>query len=95
MRNLLFFAFLIKVSFSFGQQKCWIFLSDKDSLEFSTEVFVSEAAVEKRMLLEIPIHQYSDIPVSKRYLGRFKRIWNKCRASIEMDECRFSVFNAK
>ena len=62
-----FFSFFSLQGFS--QQKYWVLFTDKET---GAHAAVSEQSKENRRALGIPESQYTDIPVSKKYLATLK-----------------------
>ncbi|MGB0525066.1 MAG: S8 family serine peptidase [Flammeovirgaceae bacterium] len=50
--------------------KYWILLKDKDEQNYNYQEHLSPQAIENRKRLNIPLHQYSDIPISHDYLQK-------------------------
>ena len=55
---------------AFSQQKYWVFFSDKNNVEFNPHDFFDKKAIHRREINNIPIFQYSDIPVNATYINQ-------------------------
>ncbi|WP_020528831.1 S8 family serine peptidase [Flexithrix dorotheae] len=53
-----------------AQQKYWIEFTDKDESNYKYQENLSEKAIENRKLLNLPLVQYTDIPVKNEYLKK-------------------------
>lgn len=51
----------------FGQQKYWVFLSDKDGVEFDPYTYFDAKAIERRIKNGIAIYQETDKPINNSY----------------------------
>jgi subtilisin family serine protease len=59
--------------FSHSQDlKYWIFLSDKDTTAYDYHKHLSEEAIERRLEQQIPLSQFTDIPIKANYLSILK-----------------------
>jgi hypothetical protein len=57
-----------------AQQKYWITFTDKDTDNYNYAEFLSPQAIQNRTLHNIPLYQYSDIPLKTRYLDSLSRM---------------------
>lgn len=51
-----------------AQNKYWVFLSDKDTAGYDPYVFFDSKAIERRIINDIPVWDYSDVPVNQQYV---------------------------
>lgn len=51
----------------YAQQKYWVYFKDKDDASKGAQ-YVSENTIANRIMLELPVIQYSDLPVKKDYI---------------------------
>lgn len=51
-----------------AQDKYWVFLSDKDTTGYDPYAFFDSKAIERRIINEISIWDYSDVPVNQHYV---------------------------
>jgi len=51
-----------------SQNKYWVFLSDKDTEGYDPYAFFDSKAIERRILNDIPVWDYSDVPVNQQYV---------------------------
>jgi subtilisin family serine protease len=69
IRFLLPFSLFGAITFSsFGQTKYWIRFADKDTSAYHYTQSLSPQAIHNRIQHQIPLFQFTDIPVSKKYL---------------------------
>jgi hypothetical protein len=61
------------ISQSIAQTKYWIFFTDKDTMQYDYRLHLTEEAIEKRTLQEIPLLQYTDIPLKEKYIQSIKK----------------------
>jgi len=64
---LLCFLLLSAISVS-AQNKCWVFLADKDGVRFDPQEYFHPNAIERRVQLGLPLDHYTDRPVREDYL---------------------------
>jgi hypothetical protein len=65
-------VYLGLMSQSMAQTKYWIFFTDKDTTQYDYRLHLTEEAIEKRTLQEIPLLQYTDIPLKENYIQSIK-----------------------
>lgn len=68
MRISLLLSCLFFASSLAAQDKYWVFLTDKNTNNYDYRCSLSPEAIEKRKLLNLPLEQYTDIPLCKNYL---------------------------
>lgn len=54
----------------FSQSKYWVFLSDKDGVEFNPKDYFDEKAIDRRVKHNLPLVEYSDLPVRTDYYNQ-------------------------
>ena len=62
-------AFILSAGFSYSQDKFWVFLKDKDIQNYDYHKNLSAQTIRHRLLLNIPLEQYTDIPVKAEYVA--------------------------
>ncbi len=63
-------AFICLLTFlGHAQNKYWVFLSDKDTAGYDPYAFFDSKAIERRIINEIPVWDYSDVPVNQQYVS--------------------------
>ena len=67
---LLLFAYLPS---SAQTQKHWIFFKDKEVKTYDYKKHLSPTALEKRHLLNLPLWQETDIPLTKTYIQQLQK----------------------
>ena len=65
--GLLMMGVMLSVN-SFGQEKYWVFFTDKDGVEFDPYTYFDQKALDRREAHGIPILHYSDFPVNPEYI---------------------------
>jgi subtilisin family serine protease len=74
LRSFIFAAALIlSAGFSQAQDKFWIFLKDKDIQNYDYRINLSGQSIRNRLRLNIPLEQYSDIPVNAEYTSALSK----------------------
>ncbi|MBC7450695.1 MAG: S8 family serine peptidase [Cytophagales bacterium] len=76
LRSIIPVVFLI-VSFqhSFAQeQKYWISFKDKDTIGYDSKNALSKQAITNRKLFQIPLYQFSDVPVRSLYIEKLSTL---------------------
>ncbi|HXA02587.1 MAG TPA: S8 family serine peptidase [Cytophagaceae bacterium] len=66
-------ALVLSTGFSYSQDKFWIFLKDKDIQNYDYHINLSEQTIRNRTLLNIPLEQYTDIPVNAEYMSALSK----------------------
>ena len=56
-----------------AQPKYWILLKDKDTTDYDYRKHLSQATIDKRQRLGLPLSQYTDIPLNPKYLQHIQR----------------------
>jgi len=68
----MFFTIALLSIPAFGQQKYWIFLKDKDFVQFDPYQYFDSKAIERRQRERIPLNEFSDLPVREDYISCLK-----------------------
>ncbi len=58
---------LVQLGFAQQNSKYWIFLKDKPTTDYDYRNHLSERAIQNRILLQIPLIQYTDMPLNSSY----------------------------
>jgi len=67
--RLILTAFICLLTFlGDAQNKYWVFLSDKDTAGYDPYSFFDSKAIERRIINDIPVWDYSDVPVNQKYV---------------------------
>ncbi len=95
---LLLMLFLIPSTGLQAQKRYWIFLSDKDGVAFDPYQYFDPAAIQNRLVKQIPLVQFSDMPLRQDYLdgiqsisgnlGTVSRWFNAVSVKADMSELR-------
>jgi hypothetical protein len=64
-----------------AQKRYWVFLSDKEGVEFDPYAYFDEAAIEKRQAKQISLSQFSDLPLREDYIAGIKNITGRIGVS--------------
>lgn len=68
--RLLFVILICYAAFSsIAQNKYWVYLTDKDTTGYNPHTFFDAKAIERRILNDIPVWDYSDVPVNQQYVS--------------------------
>jgi subtilisin family serine protease len=59
--------FLLQAGLLYSQDKFWIFLKDKDIQNYNYRLNLSQECIQNRLLHNIPLEQYTDIPLKPEY----------------------------
>jgi subtilisin family serine protease len=59
---------LLSLSSAWAQDKYWVSFKDKDTSSYSYSHYLSKEAIENRNTFNLPLYQYSDVPVNTAYL---------------------------
>ena len=51
-----------------SQNKYWIFLDDKNNVEYDYESYLDQKAVDRRIKIDYPLNDYTDLPINKDYV---------------------------
>ena len=51
-----------------SQNKYWIFLNDKNNVEYDYESYLDQKAVDRRIKIDYPLNDYTDLPINKGYV---------------------------
>jgi serine protease AprX len=76
-RNLGLFLLFQFLFFSAGldaQKRYWVFFSNKDGVQFDPYKYFDAAAIQKRQLKQIPLAEYSDLPLREDFKNDIKKI---------------------
>jgi subtilisin family serine protease len=57
-----------------AQKRYWVFLADKSGVEFDPYSYFDAAAIYNRQVKQIPLVQFSDLPLREDYLNEIKQI---------------------
>ncbi len=57
-----------------AQHKYWVFLTDKDGVDFDPISYFDIKAIERRLLHNIPLNDITDYPLNKQYVKAVKEI---------------------
>jgi subtilisin family serine protease len=60
---------ILSAGLSYCQDKFWVFLKDKDIQNYDYHFNLSERAIVNRLSHNIPLKQYSDVPVKPEYIS--------------------------
>lgn len=74
MRYLLLILFFLISFIQFAQQKYWVFLSDKDGVEFDPYEYFDQKAIDRRIKNNVPIYDESDKPLREDYFQKVAEI---------------------
>ncbi|MBA3899590.1 MAG: hypothetical protein H0X62_05150, partial [Bacteroidetes bacterium] len=72
-----FFLAFFLTAFSAGAQnytKYWVFFSDKPLEDFNPYEYFDEKAIERRIKHELPLNDYTDLPVNESYVRQITQI---------------------
>ncbi|WP_291725881.1 S8 family serine peptidase [Bernardetia sp.] len=56
----------------FGKTKYWVFLSEKDTTHHDYTTAISEQTIKNRTLQNLPLWQYSDISINKKFISNIE-----------------------
>ncbi|MEA3496999.1 MAG: S8 family serine peptidase [Bacteroidota bacterium] len=59
-----------------AQNKYWVFLSDKNNVEFNPYEYFDQKAIERRIDQGLPIYDITDMPLNKGYVTQIEEIAN-------------------
>ena len=68
LKQLLIFFLIFNVNFIIGQEKYWVFLSDKNGVEFNPYEYFDSKAIERRNNVGYPLDHYTDRPINENYI---------------------------
>ena len=74
LKQLLFFFLIFNVNFIIGQEKYWVFLSDKNGIEFNPYEYFDSKAIERRNNVGYPLDHYTDRPINQEYIQTIRQI---------------------
>ena len=57
-------------SFAQNYNKYWVFFKDKPDTNFDAYAYFDSKAIERRMLQDLPLYDWTDLPVSSNYLAQ-------------------------
>ncbi|MFT5156561.1 MAG: serine protease AprX, partial [Bacteroidia bacterium] len=60
--------------------KVWIFFNDKDTAGFNPNTFFDALAIERRMLNDLHLYDFTDVPVTPSYVKAVESITENNRA---------------
>jgi serine protease AprX len=60
-----------------AQQRFWVFFRDKEGVEFDPYSYFDPAVIKKRLHKDIPLVQFSDLPLRQDYVSRIEIISGK------------------
>lgn len=75
-KNLIIFSILFLFQVAYGQKittKYWIVLTDKGEIHTRFEQPVSDKTLQQRKLLQLPLKQWTDLPVAPQYIEKLKK----------------------
>lgn len=82
MKAILLLIFLFWVAQAFGQQKYWVFYTDKQGSSFDPYSYFDQKAIDRRLALGIDLYDLSDYPVSTEYQQKVESIVDSvCQSS--------------
>lgn len=70
MKFIFFLILLFQGLSLFSQSKYWVFLSDKDGVEFNPQLYFAEKAIDRRIKHGLPMVEFSDLPLRTDYYSR-------------------------
>ncbi|MCB9196317.1 MAG: S8 family serine peptidase [Flavobacteriales bacterium] len=70
MRLNILLAFILFTVCAVGQQKYWVFLSDKDGVEFDPYTYFDQKAIDRRVKNNVPIYHETDKPLKQLYFDQ-------------------------
>lgn len=85
---------------SFAQQKYWVFLSDKDGVEFDPYTYFDQKAIDRRLKNNVPVYHESDKPIRLDYYEQIAAVadtvaghsrWFNSMACVLTDEQLSSI----
>lgn len=80
--RLLFTSFICLLSLlSSAQNKYWVYLTDKDTTGYNPFEFFDSKAIDRRITNEIPVWDYSDVPVNQHYVAVLTQMTDSVRYS--------------
>ena len=68
LKQLLFFFLIFNLNLIIGQEKYWVFLSDKNGVEFNPYEYFDSKAIERRNSVGYPLDHYTDRPINENYI---------------------------
>jgi len=63
------FVFVLNLSLSSQNQKIVIYFKDKPTTDFNPFTFFNQKAIDRRVRHNLPLYDYSDLPVNNTYVG--------------------------
>lgn len=69
MKRGFLFIFCLIPFFALAQQGAWVFFKDKASEPFDPYSYFDVKAVERRIINELPLYDFSDLPVKEEYIN--------------------------
>ncbi|MFL5730151.1 MAG: S8 family serine peptidase [Cytophagaceae bacterium] len=70
LRSFILAVLLISAAdISYSQDKFWVFLKDKDTRNYDYHRALSEQSIQNRLQHNIPLSQFTDIPVNPQYIS--------------------------
>ena len=73
MKFNLFLLLLFLLNNSIAQSKYWVFLNNKDNVEFNPYKYFDIKAIERREKLNINLYDNSDLPINQKYIKEIAR----------------------
>ena len=70
---LILFSFLLFNSY-FSQEKYWVYLTDKEGVEFNPHTYFDQKAINRRIKNNVPLNHFTDRPVRTDYQNKIASI---------------------
>ena len=70
---LLLFSFLLFNAY-FSQEKYWVYLTDKDGVEFNPHAYFDQKAIKRRIKNNVPLNHFTDRPLRTDYQNKIASI---------------------
>ena len=74
LRFLLFFFLLFTNHLMIGQHKYWVYLSDKNDVQFNPYEYFDTKTIERRISTGYPLEHYTDLPLRQDYIYSIQQI---------------------
>ena len=73
-KYILILAFFFLTLSLYSQEKYWVFLTDKDGVEFNPYEYFDAKAIKRRIINNVPIDDISDYPLNQSYISQIRPI---------------------